>query len=352
MLRWGGPLLSAAILIAILALLRRTFVPLRRREARARLFELLALALRRGEAVAPVVRVWVDSASRRDRSKFDACARRFESGSSFADAVAGVATRSQVAGLRSVAGEAGLVQLLERYAAEHDRGVVESNRLRSIAAYALFITSILLYAFQGVLFQTRGFEFAATEGLTVAPWTWLVFFVAGIVFLLSHAELPRALEWVRARIVLRGPLRRLQELDALDRAFRAAGLHLRTGGRESEGFRRGAAVSDDASVRRAMATVGESIERGLNLTEAASRAGMPDFVVQRFGGTNGHVAAPTARVLDEIAEACARRRARFVSRALRWTTPAVLLILGALVGLHFAHVFDVWYGVLQREILQ
>ncbi len=346
LLRVGGPILLAGVLVVIVALARLALRPLRRQELRARLFELMRLATSRGEPLAPMVGAAAEHLRGRSRRHVAACADRLERGQSLAVAIADIATPEQRAAFASARDERGTALLLRQFASETARGIAGRHRLGLLFGYAMLVAGLLLVLFHPVLYRSW---YPQHGDFPTSPtaWSWIVFALAASGLLVS-SDLHTG-QWLRSALTRRGPGRHLAEYARLERAFRCAALRLGSAGRLEDALRCGAGVANDAAIHKALTDAAGAIERGTPLKDTWTTASLPRFVTGRLAAlaTSQHGAA---RLLSEIADACARRHERRTAHWLRWSAPVVLLILGALVAVNFAFVFRVYYASM-REVL-
>ena len=111
--RWAGPIFLAWVILAGLVCIASLITAARRRETRARLFEVVRLALLRGQAVAPILRQALANTriDTRLRPALKRSAEHAEAGRPVTEALVPIATREQRLALARVGDEHGLASL-------------------------------------------------------------------------------------------------------------------------------------------------------------------------------------------------------------------------------------------------
>ena len=317
-----------------------------RRETRARLFEVLRLALLRGQAIAPILRNALSHVQTRTRLRpaLRRSAERAEAGQPIAEALLPIATREQRVALRRVGDEHGLASLLRAFAEASERQSPDNDRARMLCVYAMLITGFITSCFTSLSWQ-----FAWTgymKGLLApARVTMAVFALAAIVMVLLRQDLPGLLGSLRESIVSLRPVRHLVEMARLERALRCAAMHIAEGGRLAAALRRAACLALDRRYENDLRVAAESLDHGVPWDEVVAQTRLPNFVRVRLHGVT-HSPSRAAALFAEAADACARRHDRRVSSTVRVALPAVMLSLGALVAWQFAALMNGWFGIM------
>jgi type II secretory pathway component PulF len=339
--------LGAGFVAVVLSSLRQR----RTLEFRARLFELIGTAARRGLPLAPVLRRMGESTAGGPGRALRVLAARLDEGEPLGEALeeslpAGTVPAELLATIHSAEGTAALQPVL-RELAENAAGVQRAqDRLVTALAYPSLLAVGLIgtYATTESLLDELPAGFGpdgsataiATHVLAILLWTALT-----VALLAQSNALHGRVRDLVVRLARRTPgCRELLRIEAASRVLRVAGALSSTGLPLGDILRRAAHATRHGGIRHGMLQAARAADEGGTPAEVWARSGLPDFAIAFASLAVGAAPAEVGRRLCGASLACERRVARGLARTLGLVQPVAIAVLGALVALHFGLVIE------------
>lgn len=180
------------------------------------------------------------------------------------------------------------------------------------------------------------------QGMAVAAWSLLLGLAAWVLWLEFVRERLRAWRWLRQPIdALAGCLPIVSGMARRTSAARYAGVLaalLKAGVAPTQAFTAAAEAEPNDWLRRRLERATDAVRTGIPAAEAMRRAGLPEPLPWLAGAADGTAGFPDAlqRAAEDLTAGVLHRMALL----RRVTTPALILLLGLLVGLTGNRLFS------------
>lgn len=329
-------------------------------ELRARLFEAMSAAVRRGVPLAPLVEHAAAERGRRTGASLRRLAEDLESGTSLAGALAHCrALRVPAPALAAIDasdGGPGLAGVLAAAARDTTTHLAVRHRAWGAAAYPLVVIAGLSWS-ASVSFPRLGEVFDSMD--LVPPFSaWqvglptfsaevlsLVLGVACSVVLLRGLAAPfRSRGPVRAprRGVLESipPFRGPAKLAGSARFLDALAALVRAGEPLADAVRTAAPASGHRAVHLGALALADAVESGKSATVAWDRVPLAPSLRSRAVAACSRAPSEAASALERLAVECRARRDACAEARLRWAAPAGVLVAGTFVALTLHGLFS------------
>lgn len=314
----------------------------RRREITARLLEVLSAAMNRGLSVAPVVERATVVARGREKIALQRVHMALQRGETLSAALAAggpaVADRTVTASLAAAERGPGAPALLAALVRRDEAAARYEYAFGITMLYpiVLGIVGSLLVAIRNPIRQLinpHAWELAQSGkfGFSVFLWTLAVIVLV--------RWLARRGRWWPGSV----------DADAA-RWLHASAPLIEAGRPLHEALRVAAPACRPRSRERAVREVAARIERGDSVLEASQALPAAPIVQARLGTALRREPASAAAAIRALGDECAMRAQRSGQARLRWLQPTLLLILGALIALHYGAIFEYWIDS-QQEVL-
>lgn len=322
-----------------------------RLELRARIFEVVGAATRRGLALAPVLQRMGDALGPRKGASLRDLAQRLDSGESFGPAIEralpkGTLPPEVLSTILAADGTPALQELLANLASSTSYAQRAQDRIATALAYPTLLAVALLGTY--VTTQSMLDELPA-KVLETGPTSTLLSNLLAVVLWGGLGIAVVARFGGQGGVVYRFIHRQFRSLPAIGRLFRleaaarvlrvaaglsAAGLPL------GEILRRAAHATRDVDVRSGILHAARCADEGMPPVEVWRHTRLPEFAVAFASLATGGGPLAVAERLRNAAFACERRMDRGVSRLLAWVQPATIALFGVLIAMHFAMVIQ------------
>jgi len=320
----GAWILLAAVGIAMARATRTR----KRRESRSRLLEVLARAARRGVPLPPIVTHVAAETPGENGHWIRRTAEALGNGASLGEALAATdrnwVPRHIAEAVTAAEGTDRLPDTLDALVIEDRRGLAHRHRMGALLLYPAVV--LVLVTLSPGLLAVRRTALALDAPVPPAWITTVSLAVAGLLV---------------GGLVFGSLLRRLgvmplTGLRSSARLLRTAGTLLVAGLPLGETLRRAGSVSGNVWLSLRARRAGRAVDRGDAPAEAWTSLRLPAFARARLLAAEG---ARLTTALAESAEICEERYEAANERLQRLGYPLALLVVGALVAVHFAGVF-------------
>jgi type II secretory pathway component PulF len=337
-------------------------------ELRARLLETLAATVRRELPLAPVFQMASANARYRDRKAYERAGNTLVAGGTLSEALGAAGRRVLTARSHAaiVAAEGGghLAAALASAARDERTRQSIAHRFLLAALYpavaAMFIAPMGLMAersLSSMVTSVRGGELVPVTAAGADP-SWLEWNAIGVQVaagaLLAFAVAMFAVRFLSKPLgsdgtfgagfrdlVRRIPgIRGIARLSAGSALLRGAAGQLRTGVTLPDALRLAAPLTGHAPMVRGARLAADELEAGAVCDQAFAQVPLPGSLPARVAAACGRPGDVLAQRLDELADECESRYRRAVDRAMRWTHPAGLALIGLLVAVQFNGVIQ------------
>lgn len=339
--------LGAGLVWVVATSIRRRW----RLELRARVFELVGAAARRGLPLGPAIRRMADGTPGSNGLALRQLADRLDAGEPFAASFeaalpAGTLPAEVIATIRASEGTSALQDTLENLARSADQIQRAQERIATALAYPSLLAVALIgtYAMTDRLLSQLP-EGAGSPGGVAVVGTYVAAIVMWSALALALASQSSGLRG-RLHDALVAVARRIPGLgkalylDASSRVLRVAAALSAAGLPLGEILRRAANATCHVTVRDGILDAARSADGGMPADQVWRRSGLPEFAVEFASLATRAEPAEIARRLRQAAQACDRRVHRGVSRAIAAIQPAAIAVFGVLIALHFAMVVE------------